>query len=60
MVFFELPTSVNSQDLVQHLLERGIKVCDIEDGLMRFVTHYWISYENIDFIIKTLKDYLTT
>lgn len=60
MVFFELPTSVNSQHLVQYLLERGIKVCDIEDGLMRFVTHYWISYENIDFIIKTLKDYLTT
>ncbi|MFR1709333.1 MAG: low-specificity L-threonine aldolase [Clostridium sp.] len=58
MVFFELPSSVNSTGLVNHLLEKGIKICDVEDGLMRFVTHYWISYKDIDFVIDTMKDYL--
>lgn len=58
MVFFQLPSSVDSQKLVQYLLEKGIKVCDVEDGFMRFVTHYWISKENIDFVIESIKDYL--
>jgi threonine aldolase len=58
MVFFQLPSSVNSQKFIQYLLEKGIKVCDVEDGFMRFVTHYWISKENIDFVIESIKDYL--
>ena len=58
MVFLQLPSSVDSQKLVQYLLEKGIKVCDVEDGFMRFVTHYWISKENIDFVIESIKDYL--
>jgi threonine aldolase len=58
MVFFQLPSSVDSQKLVQYLLEKGIKICDVEDGFMRFVTHYWISKENIDFVIESIKDYL--
>lgn len=58
MVFFQLPSSVDSQKFVQYLLEKGIKICDVEDGFMRFVTHYWISKENIDFVIESIKDYL--
>lgn len=58
MVFFEIESSVDTQGLVQHLLDNGIKICDVEDGLMRFVTHYWISKEDIDFVVKLIKEFI--
>lgn len=58
MVFFKLDESVNTSALVEHLLANGIKICDVEDGLMRFVTHYWITKENIDYVIQSIKDFI--
>lgn len=59
MVFFKLDESVNTSALVKYLLDNDIKVCDVEDGLMRFVTHYWITKENIDFVVQCIKDFLS-
>lgn len=58
MVFFKLDENVNTAELVEYLLKKNIKICDVEDGLMRFVTHYWISKENIDFTINAMKKFL--
>lgn len=43
MVFFKLPEAVITEaDFVQGLMDRGIKVNGSEDGIYRFVTHYWV------------------
>lgn len=57
MVFFEL-RNIDTSKLVAYLLDKGIKICDAEDGLMRFVTHYWITKENIDYVIHSMKEFL--
>lgn len=58
MVFFKVAEKINTAELVEYLLKKNIKICDVEDGLMRFVTHYWISKENIDFTIEAIKEFL--
>ncbi len=59
MVFFKLDEKVDSQGLVDYLLENNIKISGEEDGLMRFVTHYWVSEENIDLVVKTMKKFIS-
>ncbi|MDT8718746.1 low-specificity L-threonine aldolase [Clostridium sp. 19966] len=56
MVFFKLPSHVNADFLVKHLLDKGIKVNGPENGEMRFVIHYWIDKPKIDFVIQALKE----
>jgi threonine aldolase len=59
MVFFDMQgTGFNSDKLVEEFYNRGIKINGEEDGLMRFVTHNWISEDNIKFVIETMKDIL--
>lgn len=38
-----------------HLLNNNIKANPAESGLFRFVTHYWITKEDIDQFIKVIK-----
>ena len=56
MVFFKYDG--NSHKLVENLSKSGIVISPDEDGLMRFVTHYWITKERIDFVIEEMKKVL--
>jgi len=59
MVFFDMKnTGFNTDKLVEEFYNRGIKINGEEDGLMRFVTHTWISQENIKFVIDSFKEVL--
>ncbi|MPN32959.1 L-allo-threonine aldolase [bioreactor metagenome] len=56
MVFFDMrDTGLVSDHVVEKFLEKGIKINGEEDGLMRFVTHYWITEEDIHFVVDLLK-----
>ena len=57
MVFFSLKnTGIDRQTIVDKLYEKGIKSSGEEDGLMRFVTHHWITKEDIYYTCNVLKD----
>ena len=59
MVFFNMQdTYFNSDKLVEEFYNRGIKINGEEDGLMRFVTHHWISRKDIEFVIASMKEIL--
>lgn len=56
MVFFTMDSSkYNNSKFVDEMYKAGIKINPMEDGLMRFVTHYWIKKDEIDYIIKCIK-----
>ena len=60
MVFFKFnDSSINTKALVNYFLKNNIKINDVENGLMRFVTHYWIKKDDILKVVTTLKDYLS-
>lgn len=59
MVFFDMSkTNYNTNKLVKEFYEKGIKINGEEDGEMRFVTNYWVSKEDIIYVIQTLKELL--
>ncbi len=59
MVFFRFKDkNINTQDLVKYFIENNIKINDVENGLMRFVTHYWITKDDVYKIIEVLKSFL--
>jgi threonine aldolase len=56
MVFFDMTgTGYSPEKLVQEFLDRGIKINSEEDGLMRFVTNYWVSKDDIKYVVDTFK-----
>lgn len=60
MVFFNFnDNSINTKALVNYFLENNIKINDVENGLMRFVTHYWIKKDDIFKVVNTLKEFLS-
>jgi threonine aldolase len=59
MVFFQMKnTNYPSSKLVEEFYSKGIKINGEENEEMRFVTNYWVSKEDIDYIIKTFKKIL--
>ncbi len=57
MVFFDMKdTGYDSDRLVEEFFSRGIKINPAEDGIMRFVTNYWVGVEDIHYVIQTMKD----
>jgi len=59
MVFIDISkTGYDTGRLAAELLTRGVKVNSGENGVMRFVTHYWVSKENILFFTDTVKQIL--
>lgn len=56
MVFFKY--NGNSHKLVENLAKSGIIINPAEEGLMRFVTHYWITKERIDFVMDEMRKVL--
>ena len=56
MVFFEMSyAGLNMSEFVEELFKRGIIVNSAENGVMRFVTHYGITREDIIFVIDSMK-----
>lgn len=59
MVFFELSEDIiSSNELVEKLLEKNIKINGIDNGEYRFVTHVGVSRSDIDYVIKCMKEIL--
>ncbi|WP_053956085.1 low-specificity L-threonine aldolase [Inediibacterium massiliense] len=57
MVYFSMDqTGYDPDQLVEEMNKRGILINPIEDGLMRFVTNYWINEEDVDYIVKSMKE----
>jgi threonine aldolase len=60
MVFFDMSkTGLSDETIVREFLQKGIKINSSEGGLMRFVTHYWVSQEDIRYVVETLKNLIT-
>ncbi|MBU5484922.1 low-specificity L-threonine aldolase [Clostridium sp. MSJ-11] len=59
MVFFTIDTALDDSIIVNEMLQRGIKINPTEDGEWRFVVHYWISRDNVDYIVNSLKSILS-
>lgn len=56
MVFFTIDREgFNEEDLVHYLHERDILINGQDNGLYRFVTHFYITRERIDQVISSLK-----
>ncbi|WP_430886492.1 low-specificity L-threonine aldolase [Fusibacter sp. JL216-2] len=59
MVFFTLGQDVIKESiLVEKMQDKGIKINGTEDGEYRFVTHHGVTREDIDIVVKVLKDLL--
>ncbi|ABW19871.1 low-specificity L-threonine aldolase [Alkaliphilus oremlandii] len=60
MVYFNIRVPhKNVENLEEILYSKGIKINPPENGLLRFVTHYWITEEDISYIVDTLKEVLS-
>ncbi len=58
MVFFTINEDINFREMVSFFLEKGIKINPPENGKFRFVTNYWVSKKDVDYIVETMKEYL--
>lgn len=57
MVFFEfIDPHFNHDDFPAYLLKNGVKI-NPDFPTYRFVTHYWISKEDIDYVVDLIKHY---
>jgi len=61
MVFCDISaTGYDPELLVRKLYERGIKVNAAENGLMRFVTNYWVSRDDIYYVAGCIREILAS
>jgi len=61
MVFCDISaTGYDAELLVKKLYERGIKVNSADNGLMRFVTNYWVSRDDIFYVVGCIKEILAS
>ena len=59
MVFFKFTSpDIDTQKLVKFFLENQIKVNDVENGEMRFVTHYWVTKKDVYTVVNLVKEFL--
>lgn len=60
MVFFDMSgTGFDPGRLAAEFYQRGIKINPPEDGIMRFVTHYWVGREEVLKVVKLTKEILS-
>jgi threonine aldolase len=60
MVFFDMTKlSCTSEKLVSELYKRGIKISPEEDGVMRFVTNYWVTTKQINYVVDCFKEVIS-
>lgn len=57
MVFFDMSsTGYDSAKLVSDLYNKGIKVNGAENGLMRFVTNYWVTRDDVQYVADCVRE----
>ncbi|WP_040212658.1 low-specificity L-threonine aldolase [Clostridium polynesiense] len=57
MVFFDMKeTGVNSDDIVRFFYDKLVKISSDENGIMRFVTNYWVTEKDIYYVFETFKE----
>ena len=57
MVFFRLKNyPLDSAALVRYMAVNGVRINGEDNGMMRFVTHYYVSQKEIDQVVQLLKD----
>lgn len=57
MVFFRLKGyPLDSPSLVRYMEDNGVRINGEDNGMMRFVTHSYVSKEEIDHVVQLLKD----
>jgi threonine aldolase len=59
MIFFSIPSWVDGRSLAAHMERSGILINPPENGLCRFVVHYWTSRKDIDCALLSLGEYLS-
>ncbi|SHH37256.1 low-specificity L-threonine aldolase [Thermosipho atlanticus] len=57
MVFFRINKKFDENKFLDYLYKNGIKINPSEDGIFRFVTHYWIKRKDIDRVIELMKEF---
>src|SRR6056297_2366661 len=57
MVYCKINTN-DPMKLVSHLESNNILVNPEDEGLWRFVTHYWVGQQEIDLFVEKMRDYL--
>jgi threonine aldolase len=61
MVFFDMSkTGFDTNRLVSELLNKGVKVNNAENGIMRFVTNYWVTADDIDYVVNSIKEIINS
>ncbi len=61
MVFFTLSEAVISEStLIEGLMKENIKINGMEDGEYRFVMNYGVSDKDIDKVVQTMKNLITS
>lgn len=61
MVFFKFnDPNIDTTKLVNFFLKNHIKINDAENGEMRFVTHYWVTKEDVFTVIELLETFLNS
>ena len=58
MVFFKINTEKDTNQLQKFMLSKGIKILGPESNFFRFVTHYFIKKEHIEYIVEAVKEFL--
>ena len=57
MVFFDMSgTGYNPEKLVAELFAKGVKINPPEDGIMRFVTNYWVTEDDVRYVVEGVRD----
>lgn len=57
MVFFRINKEFKDEDFILFMKDNGIKINPPEDGVYRFVTHYWIKKSDIDKAMETMEKF---
>jgi len=59
MVYFELPSKeMDPMAFLNHLVKKGIQINPPSDGRFRAVLHYGISRQDIEYIIKVMRQFI--
>ncbi len=59
MVFFRFNEKINDDAFVSYMFKKGVKINPPENGEYRFVTNKDVSKEDVNFVIKTIGDFLS-
>lgn len=57
MVFFKMKRNFDENEFIKYMLDNGVKINPSEDGVFRYVTHYWIKKKDIDYVVDKIRSY---